>query len=103
MRREHDFLSQDPVKTHQQRAIEQLEPIVPENMEYPRPRSGGVSQKSGVVPRYPGHLIEEGDIRSQAAAEFQKPQVGSLVKFRAIDIRTADQLYICAFRGECRS
>src|SRR5215210_1332231 len=42
----------------------------------------------------------KGDVRSQAAAEFQKLQVGSFVKCRAIDLRTTGQLYICALPRE---
>ena len=97
MDREYDLLPHQPVEKHEQRTIEDLEFVIPQDMKYLWLGCGGVMDQLGVVLEYSGYFFCETGIPTLIAPQIKKVQSGFTVELRKVELVAANQIYSRAF------
>ncbi len=90
--RQHNRLAECLVVQHQQRAIDRLELVVPEDVEYRRFRSPRVANEPAVIGRDPGDLAREARPRLLVLSEVEQHDSWPVPQFGAVQIVPGDDL-----------
>jgi len=100
VRGERNSLSKYLVVQHQDRAIEEFEFVVPQNVQYSGLGARGVPDQLGVVDQQLRQLQRDTSIVVLAAAKVEKTKIRGGVQLRAVDFVAANYLETYAFRTE---
>ena len=98
--REDDLLSQPLVIERQQRAIERVELVVPEDVENLRDGRGRITQQPAVVDQNSPDLAEKAGVRRLIASEIEEPHARRAAKIRAVQLVARDDIEADALRQE---
>ena len=86
---DHSF-SQESVVKHNQRSIEGLELVIPQDVEDLRHGRGGIADQLAVEDQHPEHLSYETGIRPLIASQIKKAYSWLPVEFWAIQLITSN-------------
>src|SRR5215469_12054160 len=96
-----DLLAQHFVVQHQESAVEELDLVVPQNMQNPGPGTSGVADKSRVVDHESPQLVHESAFLRLLSPKIKKSEIPSDVQLRAIYFISAYNVQRHAFRDKC--
>ena len=102
VRGERDLLSQHLVVEHQQRPIEDLELVVPQDVQDLRPCGRGVAEESRIVDQHSRHLRRETGTLALIPAQIEKVELGTHAQFGAVQLIAPDEIQTDTPRDERR-
>ena len=92
MRREDERFSDHLVVEYQQRAIEELKFVVPQNVENLGLRNGSVTNESPIISQDPGNFSREIRARILVSAQIEKFDQAIIAQLRQVEVVAANKI-----------